>query len=197
MEQSNQKEAELAGCSFSVHPMSDDFVDIITSALEKTDSSKVWMETDNVSTIVRGRIPHIFDVSQSVFIHAAKTGNHVAFHATYSVGCPGDSEGHSYMAEDDQILNENGNSSLSQEVAAKFALYPMDGGDYMDTIYGQIENIKEFGVEVTPTHYETCLDGESHDIFKGLQNVFSKTKQAGSEHTVMTVSISANSPSNQ
>lgn len=195
MSNSDYDESVLAGCSFSVHPMSDNFVDIIGDALENTDDSKVWLQTDKVSTIVRGRTAHVFDVSQSVFINAVQTGKHVAFHATYSIGCPGDSEGHSYIAEDDEVLNKLTNSELSQQVAAKFALYPMDGGDYMDTIYNQIENIREFGVEVTPIHYETCLDGESHDIFNGLQNVFSKTKQAGSEHTVMTVSISANSPS--
>lgn len=195
MNNSQLDESELAGCSFSVHPMSDDFVDIITSALENTDDSKVWLETDKVSTIVRGRTAHVFDVSQSVFVNTAQTGKHVAFHATYSIGCPGDTEGHSYIAEDDEALNKSANRELSQEVSAKFALYPMDGGDYMDTIYEQIENIKDFGVEVTPTHYETCLNGESNNIFKGLKNVFSKTKEAGSEHTVMTVSISANSPS--
>lgn len=196
MSNSGYDESLLAGCSFSVHPMSDNFVDIIGNALENTDDSKVWMQTDKVSTIVRGRTAHVFDVSQSVFVNAAQTGKHVAFHATYSIGCPGDSEGHSYIAKDDKALNESLNNKLSQEVSAKFALYPMDGGDYMDTIYDQIENIKDFGVEVTPTHYETCLDGESQDIFRGLENVFSKTKEAGSEHTVMTVSISANSPSN-
>lgn len=193
----SKDDAALAGCSFSIHPMSDNFVELITNAIDKTDSSKVWMQTDKVSTIVRGRMAHIFDVSQSVFAQTAKSGKHVAFHATYSIGCPGDSEGHSYMAESDELMNDSKNKKLSLEVAAKFALYPMDGGDYMDTIYEQIENMKSFGVQVTPTHYETRLDGNSHDIFKGLRNVFEKTKKAGSEHTVMTVSISANSPTQE
>ncbi|MEL7833979.1 YkoF family thiamine/hydroxymethylpyrimidine-binding protein [Fodinibius sp. N2] len=186
--------AALAGCSFSIHPMSDNFVELITKAIDKTDTSKTWTQTDKVSTIVRGRMAHVLDVSQSVLAHTAQSGKHVAFHATYSVGCPGDTKGHSYMAESDELMNISANKRLSLDVAAKFALYPMDGGDYMDTIYEQIENMKSFGVKVTPTHYETRLDGNSHDIFKGLHSVFQKTKEAGSNHTVMTVSISANSP---
>ncbi len=189
--------AALAGCSFSIHPMSDNFIELITNALEKTDTSKVWIQTDKVSTIVRGRMEHIFDVSQAILAQTAQTGKHVAFHATYSVGCPGDTEGHSYIAESDELMNDSENEKLSLDVAAKFALYPMDGGDYMDTIYEQIENMKSFGVEVSPTHYETRLDGNSHDIFKGLSSVFQKTKEAGSSHTVMTVSISANSPTKE
>ena len=193
----SEDKTTLAGCSFSIHPMSDNFIELITNALENTNSSKVWMQTDKVSTIVRGRMAHIFDVSQSVFAQTAQSGKHVAFHATYSIGCSGDSEGHSYMAESDELMNNTENKELSLDVAAKFALYPMDGGDYMDTIYEQIENMKSFGVEVTPTHYETRLDGKSHDIFKGLYSVFQETKEAGSNHTVMTVSISANSPTQE
>lgn len=187
----------LAGCSFSIHPMSDNFIELITNAINETDSSKVWMQTDKVSTIVRGRMAHVFDVTQSVLAQTAQTDKHVAFHATYSVGCPGDTEGHSYMAESDKRMNISKNKHLSLDVAAKFALYPMDGGDYMDTIYNQIENMKSFGVKVTPTHYETRLDGNSYDIFNGLHSVFQKTKEAGSSHTVMTVSISANSPTQE
>lgn len=187
----------LAGCSFSIYPMSDQFVDIILSALEQVDTSKVWINTDEVSTIVRGRIPHVFDVTHAVFLQAAKTGEHVVFSGTFSVGCPGDSEGHSYMAEDDIPANVEISEKTEQEVAAKFALYPMGGGDYMDVIYRQIEAMKEYGVEVSPTHYETELAGSAQNVFKGLEKVFHETDRAGSSHTVMTATVSANSPSQQ
>lgn len=148
----------IAGCSFSVHPMSDNFADIITSALDEIDTSKVWMQTDQVNTIVRGRIAHIFDVTRAVLVKMARTGEHVAFHATYSVGCPGDTSGHSYMAEDEVPLNASEAEEKSQSVAAKFALYPMGGGDYMDVIYEQIEEMKKKDIEVNLTHYgRRCL----------------------------------------
>jgi len=186
---------KIAGCSFSIYPMCDQFVDLILSALEATDTSKVWIKTDEVSTIVRGRIPHIFDVIQAVFLQAAETGEHVVCSGTFSIGCPGDSEGHSFLAEDDIRMNKPVTDSLNPDVSAKFALYPMGGGNYMDLIYNQIEAMKEHGVEVSLTHYETKLFGPSRNIFEGFENVFRQTDSAGSSHTVMTVTISANSPS--
>src|SRR5699024_521117 len=66
--------SRIAGCSFSIHPMSDNFIEIITNALEKVDTSKVWMQTDDVTTTVRGKMVHVFDVTKAIFLHAAKTG---------------------------------------------------------------------------------------------------------------------------
>lgn len=186
---------KIAGCSFSIYPMCDQFVDLILSALEATDTSKVWIKTDEVSTIVRGRIPHIFDVVQAVFLQTAESGEHVVCSGTFSIGCPGDSEGHSFIAEDEIRMNKTVTDNLNPEVSAKFALYPMGGGDYMDLIYNQIEAMKKHGIEISLTHYETKLFGPSRNIFEGLENVFRQTDSAGSSHTVMTFTISANSPS--
>ncbi|WP_017471392.1 YkoF family thiamine/hydroxymethylpyrimidine-binding protein [Amphibacillus jilinensis] len=185
----------IAGCSFSIHPMRDDFIEIIMGALKNVDTSKVWMQTDEVTTLVRGRIPHVFDVTKAIFLHAAKTGAHVAFEATYSVGCTGDTAGDVYMAEDDNVLNKKNVDVIKQEAATKFALYPLGGGDYMEQIYTQIEAMKQHGVEVSGTHYATRLDGEVVNIFNGLEKVFIDMEESGSSHTVMTVSMSANSPS--
>lgn len=186
---------KIAGCSFSIYPMCDQFVDLILSALEATDTSKVWIKTDEVSTIVRGGIPHIFDVVQAVFLQTAESGEHVVCSGTFSIGCPGDSEGHSFIAEDEIRMNKTVTDNLNPEVSAKFALYPMGGGDYMDLIYNQIEAMKKHGIEISLTHYETKLFGPSRNIFEGLENVFRQTDSAGSSHTVMTFAISANSPS--
>ncbi|SEO87516.1 YKOF-related Family [Amphibacillus marinus] len=184
----------IAGCSFSIHPMSDDFINIILGALKEVDTSKVWMETDDVTTLVRGRIPHIFDITKAILLHAAKTGVHVAFEATYSIGCPGDTAGDVYLAEDDHVLNKEKVDVIKQKAATKFALYPLGGGDYMEQIYAQIEAMKGRGVAVSSTHYATRLDGEVVNIFNGLEQVFIDMEESGSSHTVMTVSMSVNSP---
>ena len=188
--------SDIAGASFSIHPMSSGFIDIIMGALEEADTSKVHMDTDDVTTTVRGKLVHVFDVTKAIFLHAAKTGEHVAFQATYSLGCPGDSKGEAYMAEDDIPLNAKQVKEIKQPCAAKFSLYPLGGGDYMDAIYSQIEAMKKY-VEVSHAHYSTRLDGEALDIFHGLEQVFKATVEGGSSHTVMTVSISANSPSHK
>lgn len=195
MTEKEKNQTRIAGCSFSLYPMTDHFTDLILATIKKVDSSKVWMKTDRVSTIVRGRIPHIFDVTQAAFLDICKTGKHVVYSSTFSVGCPGDTEGHTYMAEDDSLMNRKLIESAAQDVSAKFALYPMGGGNYMDPIYEQIEAMKNYGVDVNLTHYETMLDGPAQNVFKGLQDVFQAMEDAGSPHTVMTVTISANSPS--
>ncbi|WP_404451157.1 Ykof family thiamine-binding protein [Virgibacillus necropolis] len=188
--------SRIAGCSFSVHPMSDNFIEIITEALKNVNTSKVWMKTDDVTTTIRGKLVHVFDVTKAIFIHAAKTGEHVAFQATYSLGCPGDSTGDVYMAEDDISVNNTQIKDITQPVAAKFSLYPLGGGNYMDVIMEQIEAMRKH-VDVTHAHYSTRLGGESIKVFNGLEQVFNATVDGGSNHTVMTVSMSANSPSHK
>lgn len=189
------KKNQISGCSFSIYPMCDGFANLIMDALVQVDTSKVWKKTDEVSTIVRGRITHIFDVVQAVFLQVSKTGEHAVFSGTFSIGCPGDTEGHTYMAEDDIRMNADIAESTEQQVVAKFALYPMGGDDYMDVIYDQIESMKEHGVEVSLTHYETKLAGRAYNVFEGLEKVLTKTDEAGSSHTVLTATVSANSPS--
>ncbi|QHT46975.1 thiamine-binding protein [Bacillus sp. SB49] len=186
--------SKIAGCSFSVHPMCNDFQDMIMTSLQQTDTSKVWMKTDHVTTTVRGRLEHVFDVAKAVFHHTAVTGVHAAFQGTFSIGCPGDSTGDVYLDETSNVMNRN-TAAVKQAVAAKFSLYPLGGGKYMETIYEKIERMREQGISVTPDHYSTRLEGDIHDIFHGLENVFKETEAGGSSHTVMTVSISANSPS--
>lgn len=188
--------SQIAGVSFSIHPMCDDFIDIIKGALSKVDAAKVYMKTDDVTTTVRGRLIHVFDVTKAIFMYAATTGEHVAFQATYSLGCPGDSTGDVFMAEDGEAINARIVDDLLQPVSAKFSLYPLGGGNYMDIIYEQIEAMKQH-VEVSPAHYSTRLNGEAIAIFNGLEQVFQATVEGGSSHTVMTVSISANSPSHK
>src|SRR5699024_12346836 len=151
-----------------------------------TDTSKVWMQTDDVTTTVRGKMVHVFDVTKAIMIHAAETGKHVAFQATYSLGCPGDSEGDVYLSEDDNIANLGDSDSGNQYAAAKFSLYPLGGGDCMDIIYERIDAIKDY-VSVKPAHYSTKPDGDVDHIFNGLEKVFQATVNSGSNQNVRTV----------
>ncbi|MGM8211349.1 YkoF family thiamine/hydroxymethylpyrimidine-binding protein [Virgibacillus sp. W0430] len=196
MVNTNCEKTDIAGASFTISPMTDDFVAVILNALERVNTDKVWIKTDDVSTVVRGKMTHVFDVTNAIFLQAAHTGVHVSFQATYSLGCPGDSAGDVYLAEDDVPANEARIKNQKQYAAAKFSLYPLGGENYMDTIYKQIEAMKAF-VDVTHSHYSTRLDGDTNAIFKGLEAAFRATVESGSKHTVMTVSLSANSPSHK
>src|SRR5699024_11008459 len=118
-EESIMGNQQIAGASFSLYPMSDDFVAIIQKSLSETDTSKVWMQTDDVTTTVRGKVVHVFDVTKAIMIHAAKTGKHVAFQATYSLGCPGDSEGDVYRSEERRVGKEGRCGGGGEEVSEK------------------------------------------------------------------------------
>ncbi|ALX49094.1 YkoF family thiamine/hydroxymethylpyrimidine-binding protein [Lentibacillus amyloliquefaciens] len=188
--------SRLAGCQFTLFPMSDKFVDIILGALEEVDTSKVWKDTDDVSTCVRGKMVHVFDVTKALFLHAAKTGEHVAMSGTFSIGCPGDTEADSYMDEADAPVNETKLNELYRKAGCKFSLYPMGRADYMEAIYEQIDLSKHRNVEVSADHYATRLDGDVKAIFEALHQSFDSVQEKVS-HVTMSFTISANSPSNK
>lgn len=188
--------SRIVGCRFSIYPMTDNFIDVILKALNEVDTSKVWMKTDDITTCIRGRSEHVFDVAKAIFIHAAKTNVHVVFNGTFSIGCPGDSDGDSYMSEDDVRLNEEASSKEKVEVATQFALYPMNNPDYMQIIAEQVEEAKGHGTFTKGVHYASRLDGDANNVFKTLEQSFvnaSKTHERS--HVTMTAAISANSPS--
>lgn len=187
--------SRIAGCQFTLFPMSDKFADIILRALEEVDTSMVWKDTDDVSTCVRGDMVHVFDVTEALFLHTAKTGEHVAMSGTFSIGCPGDTDADSYMDEVVIPLNETKSNAVSQKAGCKFSLYPMGREDYMDAIYEQIDLSKHRNVEVSAVHYATRLDGDVKDVFRALQQSFDRVQEKVS-HVTMTFTISANSPSN-
>src|SRR5699024_8201594 len=97
---------DIVGASFTLSAMSDDYVNIILNAINETDTSKVWLHTDDVTTTIRGKIAHVFDITQAIFLHASQTGEHISFQSTYSIGCPGDSDADVFMAVDDTRQNE-------------------------------------------------------------------------------------------
>lgn len=196
MSQSVCGTSRIVGFRFSLYPMSDDFVNIILGTLEKTDTSKVWMKTDDVSTVIRGKAEHVFDVAKAIYLHAANTGLHVVLNGTFSIGCPGDSEGDTYMSEDDVRKNEPIVSDIHISAPTQFALYPLNNENYMDIIAEACSIAQEKGTFSGGIHYASRLDGDAHDVFSTLEDVFVATQEKVS-HVTMTVNISANSPSNK
>ncbi|PLR95771.1 YkoF family thiamine/hydroxymethylpyrimidine-binding protein [Bacillus sp. T33-2] len=186
--------SRIVGFRFSLYPMSDQFVEIIQSTLKEVDKTKVWVQTDDISTCIRGKMGHVFDVAKAMYIHAAKTGKHVVLNGTFSIGCPGDSEGDTYMSEDDVRINEPRVANLQIEAPTQFALYPMNKDSYMQIIAGVCEIAKEKGTFTGGVHYASRLDGDAHDVFETLEEAF-RVSQEQVSHVTMTVNISANSPS--
>lgn len=86
-------DSNITGCRFSLYPMTDNFVDIILSSLEKTDISNIWTETDALSTVYRGKSEYVVDAVDALFINTYKEDVHMTIEGLFSKGCPGDSKG--------------------------------------------------------------------------------------------------------
>ncbi|EMR07003.1 Putative HMP/thiamine-binding protein ykoF [Bhargavaea cecembensis DSE10] len=182
----------IVGFRFTLSPMTNEFIDVIKGALEEVDTSAVWMHTDDVSTVIRGKQVHVFNVAKALALHAAKTGVHVALNGTFSAGCPGDTAGDAYLDKPDEPLN---NDTTEQYVSSQFALYPMNNPDYMSVIYREVERAKERGVFNESMHYASGIHGDIHDVFEFYEETFTNARSEEHRHLVMTVSMSINSPS--
>lgn len=182
----------IIGFRFSLHPMNNDFIKVIKEALKETDTSNVWMHTDDVSTVIRGKQVHVFNVAKALTLHAAKTGVHVALSGTFSAGCPGDSAGDAYLDKGDIIANTD---ITKQYVSSQFALYPMNNPNYMEVIYREVDRAKEQGVFNESMHYASGIHGDIHDVFAFYEEAFTNARSEKHKHLVMTVSMSLNSPS--
>lgn len=180
---------------FSIHPMADNFIEIIKGALSEAETSNVWMHTNDVSTIMRGKKSHLFDTAKAIALHASKTGVHIAFNGTFSIGCPGDSSKDGASDLDDHLLNEPIIKDLRQYVSAQFALYPMNNPDYMSVIYKEVDRAKAHSVYNENMQYASGLHGDIHDVFAFLEETFSKAYSDAHPHLVMTLNMSINSPS--
>ena len=127
-------ELPIAGCRFTLYPMSDKYIEIILGSLEKTDTSAVWSETDALSTVYRGKLPYVADAVQALFLNAYRPGVHMALEGQFSKGCPGDVSGDSKLTYEGEAPNHAIVEAATQPCLCKLALYPMGVGDYIDDI---------------------------------------------------------------
>ncbi|HEY3062047.1 MAG TPA: YkoF family thiamine/hydroxymethylpyrimidine-binding protein [Chloroflexota bacterium] len=191
----------MIGVRFSLYPMREDFVPLILNAVKDLEQLGVQVETDDVSTCLLGEEPNLFEALRVAFGRAACTGAHVVLSATFSAGCPGEPEGDVCVPrayEGPSGGEENWSDEayiLPDAVAAQFALYPLGERGYMDTIYGEIERARQAGVvKVVGRHFCTHLYGPGGEVFDVLRRSFAETRTQAT-HSVMTVTLSANSPS--
>lgn len=194
MEATSCGNSTIVGFRFSLHPMSGNFIHIIKSALKDIDTSNVWMQTDDVSTVIRGKQQHVFNVAKALALHAAKTKEHIALSGTFSAGCPGDTAGDAYLDASDEPANQD---ASKQYVSSQFALYPMNNPDYMEVIYREVERAKQLGVWNDSMHYASGIHGDIHEVFAFYEKSFSSARSGQYPHLIMTVSMSINSPSHK
>ncbi|MCC8052217.1 MAG: Ykof family thiamine-binding protein [Clostridiales bacterium] len=183
----------ITGCRFSISPMCDDFINVILGAIGKVDTSKVWKMTDSLSTVYRGRQIHVEDAVKACFVHAYREGVHMTMEATFSKGCPGDTDADCLMAEDNVPVNEAAMKDIHFPVACKISLYPMGIPNYMEYIAAVVNHAIDLGIYEASSHYCTILRCDVQDLFSYIHYV---NEYCGKNlsHYIFEVTLSVNSP---
>jgi len=199
-----------SGVQFSLYPMSDDFVGLITGALGALDPyrDRLRIETDDLSTLLVGPPELLFPAMRDLFVSVAASGVHCVLSATVSRGCPG--------GEDQSICDTNepvgavaelpqrveaaiGRVAQAlrtgQPVAGQFALYVLGSDTHMPEVYGCTELLERSGVLDRPKNFVTKVKGDAGAVFEALSESFMRFGPSEG-HVTLDMTISANSPSN-
>ena len=185
----------ISGCRFTLYPMTDDFIRIILGALEETDTSAVWSETDALSTVYRGKLPYVADAVKALFVNAYREGVHMALEGQFSKGCPGDVAGDSKLDREGEAPNAEKLKGKHFHVHCKLALYPMGDADYIDEIARVWYMAEDAGLSPTTIHYATRIEGDVQAVFDYLESVCLLMEQSEKvHHYVLHFTINCNSP---
>ena len=188
----------VTGCRFSLAPMSDAFIDIILSSIAKVDTSRVWSMTDEFSTVYRGRLIHVMDALKACFLHSYRKGVHMTLNALLTKGCPGDAEKDARLEDavwspEDTLPNEAALADIHFPAAAKFELYPLGEGDYLEKIQEIIGLAKEMGIYDRTAYYVTVVKGDVQELFRYFSLAAARC-EAAMEHYAMEITFAVNFP---
>jgi uncharacterized protein YqgV (UPF0045/DUF77 family) len=187
---------DISGCRFSLYPMTNDFVSIILGALEKTDTTAVWSQSDALSTVYRGKLEYVADAVRGLFVNAWKPDVHMALEGQFSKGCPGDTDGDSLLSREGAAPNLEKIRDQHFPVLCKIALYPMKTENYLDEIAKVWRMAEEAGLNPTTIHYATRISGDVHQVFDYLEAVCRLMEQSV-PHYILHFTLSVNSPTNE
>lgn len=187
---------DISGCRFSLYPMADNFVSVILGALEKTDTSAVWSQSDALSTVYRGKLPYVADAVRALFINAWQPEVHMALEGQFSKGCPGDTDGDSLLDREGEAPNRAKIQDRHFPVLCKLALYPMGTGDYIDEIAKVWRMAEAEGLNPKTIHYATRIEGDVQKVFDYLEEVCRLMEQSV-PHYILHFTLSVNSPTNE
>ena len=183
-------EKDITGCRFSLSVMSDEYVAKILEAIGQVDCSKVWSQTDALSTVYRGRRIHVIDGVKACFVHVNDEKTHMTMEATFSKGCLGDVEKDYVIEEDDTLVNY---TNEKFQVLSKIAFYPLGVEDYMDHISHVVKMAINKGLYEKSAHYATELSGDVNELFDYFNEVLAYAEE-NIKHYVLQVTLSVNSP---
>ncbi|WP_022887499.1 YkoF family thiamine/hydroxymethylpyrimidine-binding protein [Glaciibacter superstes] len=193
------------GARLTLSVMSDDYVNVILSAIRAADATGLATETGAVSTYVSGGEADILRYLSQVISAAGRAGHHVSASLLLSRGCPGEATcelpaaGAALYSEISEL------PPTGVHAVGEWALYPLadvaaasvDGNaapDHMRDIYAAIDYAKSTGISVHTEHFVTRLEG---DLAQVLQAIAAGWILVGRtvQHVATHATVSINSPS--
>jgi energy-coupling factor transport system substrate-specific component len=192
------------GLRFSLHPMTERFVDVILGALDAVDTTGVTVTTTDVSTHVAGVEAHLARyVRDAVLAALGRLGDgHLAVNLLLSRGCPGAVRCDPGALQTLPVVEPVGLDAAGVRATAHWALYPLGeaaggaGGGHMEAIERGIAATERDGTFVRVERFVTRLEGDLADV---LGSVFDAWTAAGAvvPHVTSHVFLSIGSPSDQ
>ena len=186
-------EAGYFGARFSLYPMTDRYVPVILGAIEGLRRDGLEVQTDDVSTFIKGDRNVTWSTLEDVFATAARSGEHVVMTVLLSHGCPGEE-----LCEVDPLTGTAAapiaHLGRGVRASAQWALYPLGEPDYMRTIDEAIASTKRAGVFTAGRHFVSHLDGDVADVLAAIRSAFDAACERAS-HVAAHLTLSANSPS--
>lgn len=185
------------GARFSIHPMADDFVDLILGALESVEPGGLTVETDTVSTYLAGPEDDLVRYIVEATAAVARSGVHTVAQVLLSRGCPGEMT--CELSEGELPVPAELTPPLATGLRAEadWSLYPLsDGGegiDHMAEIEKAITDARRRGVEVDPRHYATRLRGDLAEVVSAACQAW-MAAGASVPHVTTHLTLSLNSP---
>ncbi|MPV36010.1 YkoF family thiamine/hydroxymethylpyrimidine-binding protein [Georgenia subflava] len=196
------------GMRFSIHPHTNDFVEVILGALADVETAGLTeglvIETDEVSTYVGARTApaeqHLTAYLCAVIVAASRRsrGAHIVTHVLFSRGCPGE------VSCDLAVTGLPTPEPVELDpvgirAAAQWSLYPLldggsDAGDHMGHIEAAIAAATQRGTAASPAHYATKLTGDLADVLATAVDAWVQVG-TGVAHVVTHLSVSVGSPS--
>jgi len=185
-------EAGFFGARFSLYPMTDRYVSVILGAIDTLAGSGLEVETDDVSTFIKGDRNLVWSTLEDAFATAARTGEHVVMTALLSHGCPGEE-----LCEIDPRTGTADAARLHPgsgiHVSCQWSLYPLGEPTYMDVIYKAIADTKDAGVFSAARHFVSHLDGDLDRVLGTIRGAFDLACESAA-HVTAHITLSANSP---
>lgn len=187
------------GGRITICVMSDDFADVILSALTDTPHDGLTVETDPVSTWVTGSEEDIAHYFSALIAAASRGGHHVVAALMLSRGCAGEivcerTERPPVFATRPLRIPSTGVNAIAQ-----WSLYPLDNSpvgesDHMRDIYAAIDDARTSGTFVDSDHYASRLAGDVAAIVETITAAWTAVGRRVA-HVTTHATLSINSPS--